>query len=200
MTLALPPARPFRLADHLESLVWVMPTRTGVDLHELHLLLTPGGSLPQAEIAGTELSLATASREAAQRAVLLSGAAGVELRWTERMSAGRHRHASSFVAGTGEHVQRLLRLARHGAGLDIGDAAAPVVWRAAVLACSRVRTGDGSLTIRFPTAQRAATARAAAQHLGLAAVTEPPTRGELRHRVRLEPGEAALLVSNLLGR
>jgi hypothetical protein len=206
MTLALTDLTRFRLADHLEQLVWIPPLGTRVDLIECWLVLSPAGQLPRPEPVTDGWALAASTKSAAQRAVILARGHGYDASWTEQRSRGRRAYpVIRFVVGQPggerllEHLDRVQRGWSHwslGSGDPAESDVARSIWRAGLLAGSHSNLTDGSVIVRFATSQHARRAAAGAHALGVPA-TVLASRPRQRSRVQLSSSAIATLLARI---
>jgi hypothetical protein len=197
------------LPECLEALVWLPPAYAKPDLVETYLLLTPSGQLPSLEPAGHEWCLPVSTKEAAQRIVLLARGQGIDARWSQTLSTGRHVYRISRLLLDDAGRDRLLHALRRAdcvaadrsdrlsGDRDAGTARA--LWRACLLSRAYTARRDGSILASFPTSRRARWAHAAAHALGLEA-TVLSSRPEQRHRVLVRAPHALALVEQLMQR
>jgi hypothetical protein len=205
MTLAAPERIRFRLADHLETLVWVPSSGTEADVLELYLLLSPSGRLPALETVSDGWRMPAATKAAAQRAVILARGHGVDARWTEERSSGQRAFPiARFVLGELGRDRMLRRLDQVRCGWEqetnqphrAGDrATARSVWRAVLLAYSHSRNSDASVIAQFAHPHEADWACAGAEALGVRATVMPSRR---RNQVHLAATDARALVARLV--
>ncbi len=206
MTLALSDLTRFRLADHLEQLVWIPPARAWVDLIECCLVLSLAGHIPRPEPVATGWAIAASTKAAAQRAVILARGHGYDATWTEQRSRGRRAYpVLRFAVGQRdgerllEHLDRAYRgwpqWSSGSSGIAESDVARSI-WRAGLLAGSHSHPTDGSVIVRFATPQHASRAAAGAHALGVPATVLGARPGQ-RSRVQLSSSAMAALLARI---